>query len=250
MAAHELTATPDAAAACLLSIEDLTTGYGESRILHDVSLSIPAGGSLCLLGRNGVGKTTLLKSIVGLLRPRTGQILFDGQDVTSRGPHLRARAGIGYVPQGRGIFPYLSVFENLLMGFEARPSMKPPERSAMLEEMYTLFPVLAEMRRRTACTLSGGQQQQLAIARALVARPKIVLLDEPTEGIQPSIVDQIEEVVAQLPAKGIAVLLVEQFVDFAVAACRRYAILERGVVVSTGATTDLGQRIIDEFLAI
>ena len=234
----------------LLRIDGLTTGYGESRILHDVSLEIPTGGALCLLGRNGVGKTTLLKSIVGLLRPRTGQIHFDGQDVTGRGPHQRARLGIGYVPQGRGIFPYLSVFENLLMGFEARPGMKPPERNATLEEMYTLFPVLAEMRKRTAGTLSGGQQQQLAIARALVSQPKLLLLDEPTEGIQPSIVDHIEDVVAMLPGRGIAVLLVEQFVDFAVAACKRYAILERGMVVATGATSELGQSIIDEYLAV
>src|SRR5689334_11318863 len=123
------TTTPVSA---LLRIDDLTTGYGESRVLHDISLEIPAGGALCLLGRNGVGKTTLLKSIVGLLRPRVGQIHFGGQDVTGQGPHQRARLGVGYVPQGRGIFPYLSVFENLLMGFEAKPGMKPAERGAML----------------------------------------------------------------------------------------------------------------------
>jgi urea transport system ATP-binding protein len=250
MAVLDPNVTPSTVGASLLQIQDLTTGYGESRILHDVTLTVPSGGALCLLGRNGVGKTTLLKSIVGLLKPRAGHVMFDGHDVSQRGPHQRAQLGVGYVPQGRGIFPYLSVFENLLMGFEARPSMKAPERSAMLDEVYGLFPVLAEMRKRTAGTLSGGQQQQLAIGRALVARPKILLLDEPTEGIQPSIVDQIEEVVAHLPGKGIAVLLVEQFVDFAVAACTRYAILERGMVVAEGATTELGQSIIDEYLAV
>ena len=176
---------PASADAPILSLDRVTVGYGESVVLRDVSLSIPPATSICFLGRNGVGKTTLMKTIVGLLRPRAGRIVLDGRDVMARKPNERARLGVGYVPQGRGIFPYLSVFENLLMGFEALPGHPAGERNATLEEMYALFPVLAEMRGRVAGTLSGGQQQQLAIARALVARPSLLLLDEPTEGIQP-----------------------------------------------------------------
>ena len=234
----------------LLSVEQLTAGYGESQILTELTFSVPPAGAVCLLGRNGVGKTTTLKSIVGLIRPRSGHVMFNGQDVTSRGPHERARAGIGYVPQGRGIFPHLSVFENLLMGFEANPKMSPGERSATLDEMYALFPVLAEMRGRAGGMLSGGQQQQLAIARALVGRPKLLLLDEPAEGIQPNIVDLIEDAVAKLPARGVAVLLVEQNVAFAVAVCNRYYMVERGTVVAQGPTSGLGQEVIDEYLAV
>jgi urea transport system ATP-binding protein len=236
--------------AALLSVEQLTAGSGESQVLTELTFSVPPGGAVCLLGRNGVGKTTTLKSIVGLIQPRSGRVMFDGQDVTARGPHQRARLGIGYVPQGRGIFPHLSVFENLLMGFEANPKLSSGERSAILDEMYDLFPVLAEMRKRAGGMLSGGQQQQLAIARALVARPKLLLLDEPAEGIQPNIVDLIEEAVAKLPARGVAVLLVEQFVDFAAAVCDRYYMVERGTIVAQGTTRDLGQDVIDEYLAV
>jgi urea transport system ATP-binding protein len=234
----------------LLSVQQLTAGYGESQILTELTFDVPSAGAVCLLGRNGVGKTTTLKSIVGLIRPRSGRVIFDGQDVTSRGPHQRARLGIGYVPQGRGIFPHLSVFENLLMGFEANPKLSASERVAILDEMYELFPVLAEMRKRAGGMLSGGQQQQLAIARALVARPKLLLLDEPAEGIQPNIVDLIEDAVSKLPARGVAVLLVEQFVDFAAAVCDRYYMVERGTIVAQGTTKDLGQDVIDEYLAV
>jgi len=234
----------------LLSLEHLTAGYGESQILTELSFSVPVNGAVCLLGRNGVGKTTTLKAIVGLIRPRSGRIMFNGQDVTAHGPHERARAGIGYVPQGRGIFPHISVFENLLMGFEANPKLSPGDRSATLDEMYALFPVLAEMRGRAGGMLSGGQQQQLAIARSLVGRPKLLLLDEPAEGIQPNIVDLIEDAVSKLPARGVAVLLVEQFVDFAVAVCDQYFMMERGMIVAQGPTTGLGQHVIDEYLAV
>ena len=243
-------AAPSEGAAPLLTVDRLTAGYGESQILTDLTFSVPAAGAVCLLGRNGVGKTTTLKSIVGLVRPRTGRVLFDGQDVTSYGPHWRARLGIGYVPQGRGIFPHLSVFENLLMGFEATPKLADGERNAILDEMYALFPVLTEMRGRAGGMLSGGQQQQLAIARALVARPKLLLLDEPAEGIQPTVVDLIEDAVSKLPAQGVAVLLVEQFVDFAVAVCNQYFMVERGTIVAQGATKDLGQDVVDEYLAV
>ena len=234
----------------VLGVEGVTVAYGESVVLRDVTLAVPTAGAVCFLGRNGVGKTTLMKTIVGLLRPRAGRIVLDGRDVTARKPNERARMGVGYVPQGRGIFPYLSVFENLLMGFEAAPGRPAGERSATLDEMYALFPVLAEMRGRAAGTLSGGQQQQLAIARALVARPSLLVLDEPTKGIQPSIVELIEEVVASLPARGITVLLVEQFVDFAVAICERYYVLERGTIVAEGPTSGLRQDVIDEYLAV
>lgn len=234
----------------LLSVESLIAGYGESQILTELTFSVPVAGAVCLLGRNGVGKTTTLKSIVGLIKPRSGRVMFDGKDITARGPHERARLGIGYVPQGRGIFPHLSVFENLLMGFEANPRMSPGDRSATLDEMYALFPVLAEMRGRAGGMLSGGQQQQLAIARSLVSRPKLLLLDEPAEGIQPNIVDLIEDAVSKLPSRGVAVLLVEQFVDFAVAVCNQYYMVERGTVVAQGPTRGLGQEVIDEYLAV
>lgn len=234
----------------LLSVESLIAGYGESQILTELTFSVPVAGAVCLLGRNGVGKTTTLKSIVGLIKPRSGRVMFDGKDITARGPHERARLGIGYVPQGRGIFPHLSVFENLLMGFEANPRMSPGDRSATLDEMYALFPVLAEMRGRAGGMLSGGQQQQLAIARSLVSRPKLLLLDEPAEGIQPNIVDLIEDAVSKLPSRGVAVLLVEQFVDFAVAVCNQYYMVERGTVVAQGPTSGLGQEVIDEYLAV
>lgn len=234
----------------LLSVQNIRAGYGESRILRDVSLDIPSDDAVCLIGRNGVGKTTLIKSIMGLIKVKSGQLLIEGRDVTARRPEERARMGLGYVPQGRGIFPHLSVFENLLMGFEMRKGGSPAEQQEILEEQYSLFPVLRDMRQRAAGTLSGGQQQQLAIARALVGRPKLLLLDEPTEGIQPSIVQQIEQVLVQLRSRGIALLLVEQFVDFAVTVCDRYIVLDRGAVVQTGLTASLQQDTIDEYLAV
>jgi urea transport system ATP-binding protein len=234
----------------LLHIENIRAGYGESRVLRDVSLEIPAGHAVCLIGRNGVGKTTLIKSIMGLVKVRSGNMLLDGQNITNMRPEQRARLGLGYVPQGRGIFPHLSVFENILMGFESRRKLTPTEHRESLEEVYELFPVLRAMRQRVAGTLSGGQQQQLAIARALVSKPRLLLLDEPTEGIQPSIVQLIEEVLIQLHGRGIALLLVEQFVDFAMAVCDEYAVLDRGSVVEQGPTTELDQAVIDEYLAV
>jgi urea transport system ATP-binding protein len=234
----------------LLHLESLRAGYGESRVLRDVSLEIPAGHAMCLIGRNGVGKTTLIKTIMGLVKVRSGRVLMDGQDVTSKRPEERARRGLGYVPQGRGIFSHLSVFENILMGFESRSGLTPSQHQANLEEVYELFPVLRDMRQRVAGTLSGGQQQQLAIARALVSQPRLLLLDEPTEGIQPSIVQLIEEVLIQLHQRGISLLLVEQFVDFAVAVCDEYIVLDRGAVVEQGDTAALDQAVIDEYLAV
>ncbi len=165
----------------MLVIDGLSSGYGESRIVSGVTLEVKSAQVVCLMGRNGVGKSTLLKTIMGLLKVKSGRIQFDGRLITKDSPNKRAQAGIGYVPQGRGIFPYLTVYENLLMGFEAVPAKHVAPDA--IEEMYDLFPVLKTMQRRLAGTLSGGQQQQLANARALVSRPKLLVLDEPTEGI-------------------------------------------------------------------
>ncbi len=232
----------------MLAIEHLWVYYGESRILTDVSLEVPAGQVVCLMGRNGVGKTTLMRAIMGVLRTRQGRIMFDQKDLTSSSPHERARAGIGYVPQGRGIFPYLSVYENLLMGFEATPDRRPDNTA--IEEMYATFPVLKEMRGRVAGTLSGGQQQQLAIARALVRRPKMLLLDEPTEGIQPSIMQEIEAVILALHQRGdMAILLVEQFLDFALSVANYYYVMETGSIVAQGSTQTFNEEVVKEYLA-
>ncbi|MCB0187213.1 MAG: ATP-binding cassette domain-containing protein, partial [Caldilineaceae bacterium] len=169
----------------MLTITNAAVNYGESKILHNINLTVPNGQVICLMGRNGVGKTTLLKSIMGLLKLRRGEMHLDDANMTNWATSQRARAGIGYVPQGRGIFPYLTVYENLLMGFEATDPRQPDLEA--VEEVYTTFPVLKEMRKRVAGTLSGGQQQQLAFGRVLARRPSLLLLDEPTEGIQPSI---------------------------------------------------------------
>ena len=233
----------------MLSVEGLDVYYGESRILNNVSLEVPSGQVACVMGRNGVGKTTLMKAVMGVLRARAGRVIFDGSDFTHQSPHLRARAGIGYVPQGRGIFPFLSVYENLLMGFEAAPGARTDP--ATVEEMYAVFPVLKQMRARVAGTLSGGQQQQLAIARALVRRPRLLLLDEPTEGIQPSIREEIEGVIQSLRDRGdLSILLVEQFPDFALNVADDYYVMETGHIVARGAVRDFDQASVREYLAV
>jgi urea transport system ATP-binding protein len=199
------------------------------------------------MGRNGVGKTTMLKALMGTLKVRTGSILFDGADMTTMPPHQRARAGIGYVPQGRGIFPYLTVFENLCMGFESVPGARIDPDG--IDRMYATFPILKQMSRRVAGTLSGGQQQQLAIARALVRRPRLLLLDEPTEGIQPSIMHEIEDVIVSLQQQGdMAILLVEQFVDFALGVAEHFYVMQTGRIVAEGAVRDFRQEIAKEYL--
>ena len=233
----------------MLTVEHLAVAYGESQILNDVSLRVPTGDVVCLMGRNGVGKTTLLKAIMGLLRVRAGRITFESQDLTHQPPHRRARAGIGYVPQGRGIFPYLSTYENLLIGFEAVPGQRVDQEA--VEEMFALFPMLAQMRARPAGTLSGGQQQQLAIARALVRRPRLLLLDEPTEGVQPSIMLEIEEVIRSLQRRGdMAILLIEQFLDFALGVASDYYVMETGAIVAQGPTSAFDERVAREYLAV
>ena len=245
------TAAPSDVAPPLLTVDRLTAGYGESQILTELTFNVPAAGAVCLLGRTGVGKTTALKSIVGLIRPRAGRVIFDGQDVTSYGPHQRARLGVGYVPQGRGIFPHLSVFENLLMGFEANPKLSAGERSAILDEMYALFPVLAEMRGRAGGMLSGGQQQQLAIARALVARPAVLLLDEPTEGVQPSIIKEIARTLNALRSvHGFAMVLSEQVLSFAIEIADRFLILDKGEIAYEGLKADVDTAKIHAHLTV
>ena len=233
----------------LLEISGLNTYYGESHILRDVDLSVKAGEMVCLIGRNGVGKTTLLKSLIGLLRPRSGEILLEGKGLDRQAPYQRARAGIGYVPQGREIIPQLTVEENLLLGMEALPGGLARHRH-IDPFVYELFPILEEFLPRKGGDLSGGQQQQLAIARALLGKPKLLLLDEPTEGIQPNIVQDIEAAVRRIIADtGIGVLLVEQHLHFVRQADRYYA-MQRGGIVASGSTSELSQTVVDQFLSV
>ena len=233
----------------MLQVNQLQTYYGDSLILHDVSLEVEEDEVVCLLGRNGVGKTTFMKSVMGVVKSRHGSVNLDGEELNQAATSQRARAGIGYVPQGRGIFPYLTVYENLLMGFEPAPGQK--INSESIEAMYTLFPVLKQMRQRVAGTLSGGQQQQLAIARALVRRPKLLLLDEPTEGIQPSIMLEIAEVILKLQEEGqIAILVVEQFLDFALQIADYFYIMETGAIVKEGPIDEFNDDIARTYLAV
>jgi urea transport system ATP-binding protein len=233
----------------LLSIEGLDAGYGESPVLRNIDLTVMPGQVVCLMGRNGVGKSTLMRTIMGLIRPMRGNITFEGNTITTWSTSLRARAGLGYVPQGRGIFPYLTVFENLLMGFEATPS-RTAEKSA-LEEVYELFPMIKQFRYRQAGMLSGGQQQQLAFARVLVRRPKLLLLDEPTEGIQPSIMAEIEDLILKLHGEGqMAILLVEQFMDFALSVGNAFYVMETGAIVMQGGASEFEAERAKEYLAV
>lgn len=235
----------------MLAINNLNVYYGQSQIINDVTVKVAQGQAVCLMGRNGVGKTTLLKTIIGSLNSRGGRIVYEDNDLTQQAAHRRARIGIGYVPQGRGIFPYLTVYENLLIGFEAAPKMTAAEQQEAIEDVYELFPMVKQMRSRMAGSLSGGQQQQLAIARTLVRRPALVLLDEPTEGIQPSIVEEIERVIHELKVqRGIAVLLIEQFLDFALSVADYCYVMEKGRIVSEGAASDLNEDVIREHLSV
>jgi len=211
-------------------VKNLNQYYGGSHILRNLSLEVPSGKVTALLGRNGVGKTTLLKALMGLVPLRTGQVLFEGSDMTRAKPYERARAGLAYVPQGREIFPRLTVEENLRIAGDGRV----PER------IFELFPVLKAMLGRRGGDLSGGQQQQLAIGRALAMKPRLLILDEPTEGIQPSIIKEIERVIRALAATGeMAILLVEQYYDFARSLADQYLVMERGEIVARGAGADM-----------
>lgn len=218
----------------MLALDGVGAAYGESRVVSDVALTVEAGEAVALLGRNGVGKTTLLRTIIGLHRPCAGRIGFRDADVTIAPPHRRARLGIGYVPQGRGIFPHLTVEENLTMGKIANSE----ELGALaLNAVLDLFPALSRLLKRKGGVLSGGEQQQLAIARALVPRPSLLLLDEPTEGIQPSIVAEIKQVLEVVRREmHVALLLVEQHLDFAWSIAGRYYVMQRGKIVKEGRT--------------
>lgn len=232
----------------MLLVSGLNVYYGESHILRDVDLSVPQGKMVCLIGRNGVGKTTMLKTIMGLLKPRSGDIRFVGEAIAPYSPDRRARMGIGYVPQGREIIPRLSVKENLLLGLEARRQQ--PKNRNIPEDIVELFPVLKSMYDRRGGDLSGGQQQQLAIARALMGRPRLLVLDEPTEGIQPSIILEIEEAVRRIvETTGISVLLVEQHLHFVRQADWYYA-MQKGSMVASGPTDELSNEVIQRFLAV
>jgi len=225
----------------MLHTASINQFYGSSHVLRNVSIDVPDGGCMVLLGRNGVGKTTLLRCLMGLLPIQSGEIHFAGRDVTAATPQARALAGMGYVPQGREVFPELTVGENLRIG-----AMTGERRAAgdgarfAYADVINIFPVLGTMNSRLAGNLSGGQQQQLAIGRALLTNPTLLILDEPTEGIQPSIVKEIEEVIQSLKGR-LAILLVEQFVDFAEAVADGYAVLVRGQVVAQGRGEDMAR---------
>ena len=227
-----------------LAVEELDVHYGGSRILRDISLQVLGGSIVAVMGRNGVGKTTLLKAIMGLLTPSKGRVFFAGEDVTALTADKRTRRGLGYVPQGREIFPQLTVRENLEIGLQARGGGR-----EVPEEVFTLFPVLADMQERMGGNLSGGQQQQLAIARALVGEPKVLMLDEPTEGIQPSIILEIEKVLLQLKERGeFAIVLVEQYFDFARQIADHFFLMDRGSILLQGTADELSDESIKTHL--
>lgn len=213
----------------MLKADSLDQYYGGSQILRGVSLTVPPGKVTVLLGRNGVGKTTLLKCLMGALPVKAGSMTLFDDDITRLKPHQRARRGLGYVPQGRDIFGRLTVRENLLMGLAANPRAK-----TIPDDIFELFPVLKTMLHRRGGDLSGGQQQQLAIGRALAAGPKYLILDEPTEGIQPSIIKDIGRVITLLAGRGMGILLVEQYYDFAEELADYYAVMQRGEVIKAG----------------
>jgi urea transport system ATP-binding protein len=232
----------------MLNVERLNQYYGSSHTLRGVSLSLQKGECLALLGRNGVGKTTLLKCLMGVLPAASGNVQLGGRDITRLKPHERAELGIAYVPQGREIFARLSVEENLLMGMAIKPGR---QASKIRGEIYELFPVLKEMLHRRGGDLSGGQQQQLAIARALLADPKLIILDEPTEGIQPSIIKDIGRVIRLLRERGdIAILLCEQYFDFAHELADKFVVMSRGEVVASGLQADMNNENVKRHLAV
>jgi len=213
----------------MLTLTDVHAHYGKSHVLHGVSIHVGPGEVVGILGRNGVGKSTTLKTILGLVRASAGRVTFDGRDVTGWPPHRVARRGIAYVPEDRRIFRLLTVHENLRTGLD-RPDVTPERRQALLEKVYRHFPVLRERRDQAGGTLSGGEQQMLAIARAMMLEPKIVLLDEPTEGLMPRMVAQIREIIDLLRTEGVAILLVEQNLPLTLAVSERVYVMEKGTV--------------------
>jgi len=256
----------------MLSLSQIHVSYDGSRILRDVSLTVQPGQVLCLMGRNGVGKTTTLKSIVGLVRAESGSVKLDGAELVGMKPEQRARQGLGYVPQGRDIFPNLTVWENLRIGAIAQGR----KLNGEVDRVFALFPMLKEMTQRKGGVLSGGQQQQLAIGRALLTNPKVLLLDEPTEGIQPNIIDQIGETIKKLRTDGLGaehdparrveeigdalktlkqegrmgILLVEQYLDFCLDVGDRFSIMDRGSIVAEGPVSQLNDDIVKQHLTV
>jgi urea transport system ATP-binding protein len=232
----------------VLQVKQLNQYYGGSHTLRNLDIDVPGGAVTALLGRNGVGKTTLLKCLMGVLPVAGGRVVLDGQDVTRLPPYARVRLGMGYVPQGREIFPRLSVEENLMMGLASKPDGRAQNVPV---EIYEMFPVLKSMKGRRGGDLSGGQQQQLAIGRALAMKPKVLILDEPTEGIQPSIIKDIERVIKTLAARGdMAILLVEQYYDFARQLADHYIVLQRGEVVKSGQGRNMETDGVRGFMAV
>ena len=231
----------------MLALSDLSASYDGSRILRGVGLVVPPKSLVCLMGRNGVGKTTTLKSIMGLVAADSGQVTLDGKVLDGLKPDARARAGLGYVPQGRDIFPHLTVWENLKISLVVHRA----KDSGQVDRVLELFPILKEFLQRKGGVLSGGQQQQLAIARALLTDPKILLLDEPTEGIQPNIIDQIGDTLVKIKNEGkISILLVEQYLDFCLAVGDSFYIMDRGSVVAEGPISRLDDVIVKAHLTV
>ncbi len=230
----------------MLTVENLDQYYGGSHILRKLSFEVQTGQVTALLGRNGVGKSTLLKCLMGLVPAASGTVTFDGREITREPPYRRVRAGIGYVPQGREIFPRLTVQENLLMGLAPKPA-----GTSLPLRIFEMFPVLKQMLKRRGGDLSGGQQQQLAIGRALAAAPKLLILDEPTEGIQPSIIKDIERAIRALAEEGsMAILLVEQYYDFARSLADQYLVMERGEFIKRGAGEHMERDSVRDLLAV
>jgi branched-chain amino acid transport system ATP-binding protein len=235
----------------MLTLDGVHTFYAKSHILHGVSLEVRAGEVVGLLGRNGVGKSTTLKTIMGLVRPSEGRITFEGKDIAGAPPYRLARMGIGYVPEDRRIFRLLTVLENLRTGLD-RPDVSSERREALLQKVYKSFPILAERRSQAGGTLSGGEQQMLAIARAMMLEPRIMLVDEPTEGLMPRMVGQIREIIEVLHGEGVAILLVEQNVPLTLAVADRVYIMEKGIVRHHAPAAELraDQGVIHQYLGV
>jgi branched-chain amino acid transport system ATP-binding protein len=235
----------------MLSLVDVHTYYDKSHVLHGISLEVKAGEVVGLLGRNGVGKSTTLKSIMGLVRPTQGRISFEGRDIAGLAPHRVAHLGIAYVPEDRRIFRLLTVMENLRTGLD-RSGLTPARRAELLDKVYRSFPVLGERRGQLGGTLSGGEQQMLAIARAMMLEPKIILLDEPTEGLMPRMVSQIRDIIERLHRDGVAILLVEQNVGLTLGASSRCYVMEKGVVRHHAPSAELqaNPSVIHQYLGV
>jgi urea transport system ATP-binding protein len=231
----------------MLSLLDINVSYDGSRILRGVSLTVPEHSLVCLMGRNGVGKTTALKSIVGLVKPDKGSVKLAGEELTGLRPDERARHGIGYVPQGRDIFPHLTVWENMKLSLVVHGA----KANGQVDRVLELFPILKEFLQRKGGVLSGGQQQQLAIARALLTDPKILILDEPTEGIQPNIIDLIGDTLLKIKKEGkISILLVEQYLDFCLSVGDSFYIMDRGAIVANGEIAHLNDEMVKKHLTV